>query len=819
MSLLVTLLISATWVNAGSELPVIRIGIIRDGPAVRFPDDIEILKQEIQNLISDEFDVRFPADKNVHGNWTASGIRKVTDRLLTAADVDIVITMGVNASSEICHRKKLAKPVIVLFVINAEMQGLPLRDGASGVRNLCYINSYKSLEEEVRRFRQITPFEKLSVLADSLALQMQPYIPALAKKLADELGTEIHLVPVETTAEEALELPPGTDAVYISPLMRLSPEEFRKVVSGLTDRDLPSFSMHGRQEVELGILAGMSGKTDYQRLTRRVALNVERILSGEDAGTLKVAFRQNELSPEQLIINMATARAISIHPPWAVLTESELINEEITESEIISEKIAESETDSEETGEISRKAVRELTLEIAVSETLSANLDIASNKRKLAAGQEDVREARSNLLPHLDIDTTGALIDDDRAGASNGQAPERSWTVSATATQILYSDKAQSNYTVQKHFQSARTEEHEALKLDIVLDTVTAYLDVLRARTSERILKNNLSLTRANLNRARGRRSVGTASPSEVYRWESEVATVHKQVFSAKARTRQVMIDLNRLLCRPLEEHFSIAEVTLENPMFSISDKRFPSYVDNPEKFRIFREFMVRDGLKNSPELRQADSAIKARERLVISADRAYWQPTVSLQGKVTEHLAEGGAGADPTPMEIPGIGALNMPESDDTDWSVGVVASFPLYSGGAKNAELRRSREELSGLRLERKSLAHKIEERIRVAVHQANASYPAIRLSKDAAEAANKNLDLTTQSYATGVVSIIVLLDAQNASLAANQTAASSVYDFLGDMMNISRAVGEFDFLRTPEEHEKWLRRLKEFNMKSGG
>ena len=110
--LIVLLLIPVIWANADSGLPQIRIGIVRDGPAVRFQDDTEILKQEIKNLTSDEFDVRFPADKDVHGNWTASGIKKAVDRLLTAPDVNIVIAMGVNASSEICHRKKFPKPVI-----------------------------------------------------------------------------------------------------------------------------------------------------------------------------------------------------------------------------------------------------------------------------------------------------------------------------------------------------------------------------------------------------------------------------------------------------------------------------------------------------------------------------------------------------------------------------------------------------------------------------------------------------------------------------------------------------------------------------------
>jgi hypothetical protein len=56
---------------AKSGLPVIRIGIVRDGLAIRFPENLDILKQEILDLTANEFDIRFPDDKNIHGNWAS----------------------------------------------------------------------------------------------------------------------------------------------------------------------------------------------------------------------------------------------------------------------------------------------------------------------------------------------------------------------------------------------------------------------------------------------------------------------------------------------------------------------------------------------------------------------------------------------------------------------------------------------------------------------------------------------------------------------------------------------------------------------------
>jgi len=790
-TILTTIILLIPHLVISASPPTIRIGIVRDGPEVRFKDNTHLLKQEIQQLVADEYAIEFPSESDIHGNWTASEIKHAINKLLASPDVDMVIAMGTNASYEICRREVFPKPVIAPFIIDARMQKLPLKpDGTSGVKNLCYINAYKSFEREVQLFQTITPFKHLAVLVSSLALEIQPYIPDYVKRLEKKLGISIQPVPVATSAHEALALNAGTDAVYISPLMRLSDEEFQKIINSLNEKKIPTFTMQGRMEVKEGVLAGMDRDTDYNRLLRRVALNVQRILSGENAGELNVGFiQENQPINEQMILNMNTARTINIFPPWKILLASKLIFEE------------------------SRAIARTISLERAVKEAVSVNLDLKSDAKQLSAEKEKIVNARASLLPQLSVDSTTLFIDEDRAIASSGMAPERSWKVSATATQVLYSDKVWANYSAHKHGYRAAKQGHRALELDIILNTAIAYINVLKARTFERIQRDNLALTRANLDRARVRHSIGTASPSEVYRWESEIATHYKQVLKAKSQTKQAMIHLNQLLHRPLGEFFDLKDTSLDDPIFEISNDRFMSYVNNPVKLSIFEEFMVKQGIQNAPELKQIDAGIKARERLLIANKREYWLPTVSLQAGLSNQVAEGGKGQHPAMFNIPGLPPMKMAESNDTDWNIALMASLPLFSGGSKGAQLRQTREELAALHFQRESTAQKLEESIRFNIHQASASFPAIRLSKDAAKAAQQNLDLITESYSQGVVSIIVLLDAQNASLAATSMAANSVYDFLIDLMKLNRSAGDFYLFKSSKAQEKWLNRLNTF------
>lgn len=57
---------------------------------------------------------------------------------------------------------------------------------------------------------------------------------------------------------------------------------------------------------------------------------------------------------------------------------------------------------------------------------------------------------------------------------------------------------------------------------------------------------------------------------------------------------------------------------------------------------------------------------------------------------------------------------------------------------------------------------------------------------------------------AYARGAVTVIELLDAQDASLTADAAAAGSQYRFLTTVMALQRAAGGFDFLLPPDERE---------------
>jgi len=758
--------------------PVVNVAIVTDGPSERGIALRTLFLDEMRAVNRGEFDIRAPDDLQVEGDWTLAGVQQVLNRVLEDRRTNLVVTLGVMASHVAARRANLPKPVLAPFVANRTLQDLPYKDGASGKENLSYVSLDIDFQRDLKVFRGIVPFTHLALLLDNATAVAVPGLRDMVMRAERELGIKVTYIVVETSAAQALAaIPTDAQAVYVGPLLRLSSEQYQQLIDGLISRRLPSFAFAGKSDVERGLLLGVGPPLQAERLARRVALNARRILLGEKASTLPVAFAREE----GLTINMRTARAIGFSPSWRLLTSAELLHEE---------------------PEVSGPP---LSLSGAVSEAVKLNLNIRIAQANVAAGKENIRQARSSLLPQIGIGGRHDTIEEDDAAAIPGSA-QRTASGSLRLDQTLYSEPALANLTVQRQLQSARESDSEQVRLDIVLETAQAYFDILRSKTNERVQKDNLRLTRSNLDLARARRRIGTAGPSEVYRWESEISNAQRAVVEAQTLVNVTQMALNALLHRPLEKAVATVEVGLDEPILIASQQRLYELIDNPAHFRLLRDFLVEDAFAAVPELQQLDARISAQERTLASAKRAYWSPTLNLQADRTEIFDRSGTRGP----QLQGI--------DDHQSTLSLQLSLPLVTSGARGAQKQKASEELIGLRLQRQAVAVQVEQRVRATLFNARAAYTAIRLSRDAAAAAESNLDVVRSSYSRGTVSILDLLDAQNAALVADLRSSNAVYNFLRDLMAVERASAHFDFFLTPQDQADWFTRLEHYFAEHG-
>ncbi|MBT3343191.1 MAG: TolC family protein [Gemmatimonadetes bacterium] len=769
------LVLLALSVHAQSETPrpVVEIGVVLDGPQPLQEGIREQLLQELAVLTAREFDVRFPEDREIIGDGTVAAARRGLNALYRDRAVHIVIAGGPIASQAVLVQARqgdgLSKPTIAPIVLDVGLQDAPLHQGASGIHNLSYIVFPSDVRSDVQVFRQVVEFERLGVVVDS---RIHDALPELSEKILAtirELGVQAVIVPATADVDALLNRMTGVDAVYFAHLLPLPSDEVRVLAEGLIDRGLPSFANHA-QQVEQGMLVSLRSMDDRRRLLRRVALNIQSMLLGEPAAKLPVVLQRTD----RLTLNDATVRRLNLSPSWSVMTEAVLVNQ------------AEVAVD------------RSLSLTSTIREAVDRSRDLVAQQRSVDAGRAAVAQARARLLPQVEAAATAVVLDD---ALGSPQQAERQTDASLQLTQVIYSDEARAGWQAEAQLQRGRESALAKLRLDVIQAAASAYLNLLRAQTLERVQKENLDLTRSNLELARVRQQIGISGPAEVHRWESQIATARKAVIDANARRNVAQIEVNRVLDQPLESDFGTMEAGLFDDGLATHDPRFTRFIANKRNFRAFRDFMTEDGLSTAPELVEIDAAIAARRRLLTAAGRAHWLPTLALQGDLTRNVSRDGVGAEFDPA------------GGESTWSVGLRASLPLFSGGGKFAAQARARHEVRQLEEQRAGLAQRLGARIRAALHAAGASYAGISLSEDAAVASARNLELVEDAYGRGVLSILDLLDAQNAAIVAEQTAANAVYDFLLDQMEVERSIGKSYLYAPDEDREVWFQRATHY------
>ncbi len=753
------------------DLKRVTIGVVADGPWVE-ASPFRVYEDRIFELVRGEFDVRFPASLKMSADWTPETVRTAADQLLDNDEVDYILALGVLASNDLARRPTLSKPVIAPFVLDPLLQGIPYENGVSGRPNLTYLTMPHSLRRDLETFREIAPFGRMALLISQRVYAAVPGIDDVIKSETAGMDLIIDRVLVGQTASGTLaNIPPEAEAVYIGPLLNMSPEEVDLLIAGLTERKLPSFSIGGTDLVERGVLASLWPQLDLTQLAQLVAIDVQRVLLGEQLADIPVTI---PVDP-QLTINMKTSRTIEVLPPFTVLPEAQLLKDERGPDR------------------------REVSLSSVLRNAKEANTGLVAKARSLDAGKERVREAKSELYPQLYADLRREFIDSSRPRAGFVRA-ERTLAGSIEFSQMLYSDRVLRDYEVEGYRQTARGADYDALTLEVVLDAGLTYLRLLTFKSIEALEIENLGRNREYLGRAKTRVSIGVASAAETFRWESEIARARSAVLEVQSQRSQAEVTLNRLLHQSQEEGFITAESDIDDPQLGTSDPRLLTFTNDPWLFRVFRDFMVEEGLDASPELKSIDAGLAAQTRVVLGSERSFYVPDVYLRAGLDHAFDTSGTGASTTLI-------------DDTIWDITVNARMPIYLGGSRFATRERARHELIQLRTEREALAERIEERIRLRLHRVSSSQPDIELSSRAARAARQNLDMVASAYTRGVVSIIELIDAQAAALSADKRSATAKFRFLADMLEVQQAVGRFDHFMSPADREEWFGRLQAF------
>lgn len=764
----ISVVFSAGSARAGRNVDV---AFILDAPLELVAVD-KMIRDELSVLLANDYAVRFPESGRFVVNGDRAAAKSAVDKVMADASIEVVVGLGSISAMELSSRGPLPKPSFGALTFDPQLLGLPRVGEASGVRNLNYVTSPVDISELLGVIGQMTKARKIGLLVPGGALAADSSAYERLGELERRTGIDFEVISLSGALPSVVAKVPGdVDALIAVPLLRYSEQEVSALAAAFVSRKLPAFSFLGSREVELGFLASSSPDSEFVRIARRVALNVQRALGGENPGDFPVTLTA---SP-QITINAATAVRIDALPPFDLLVRARLLNREAL------------------------RAGDTLTLEQAMLESVGVNLDLKAEDRVVAAGRSDVLLAIAKLLPQARGAYLATIIDQDRAKEGNGRSPERSQVARVELEQILFDEKLLADVSINKHVLAATEAFRDQVRLDVIQGTGVAFLEVTRAQASQRIQEENERVTRENLKLAETRRKVGTAAAGEVYRWRSQLAQDERSTIFAFRDVRQAEMSLNRILDRKTESLVNLDPHMFGAVTYMFSDERVSAALRTPHGFEALRAWFAEDAIKYAPELRQLAAQVAAQERFLASTEREFWSPKLSVNGRLDGIIDEDGAGTTPPRND------------DDQEWRVGFEASIPLFEGGRRVFQTRQARDVLSELRIREDAERKRVDEAVRRAAFQAWSSFMAIDLSRAAAEAAARNLDLVTKSYSRGTVSVVDLLDAQNAATTSADEAENAVFDHLIDVLDLQRAIGRFWMFESEEDRRGELEAIR--------
>ena len=759
-----------------------RISFIIDGKTKQYDAFAQSLKQEVSKLLSRDIKVVFPKSKRYYGHWNYNRIEWIIDKELRSSSSDMIITIGILSSSAIAKKKTLPKPVVATMIIDPEMQGIPLnkKRGISNRHNLNYIRPFGAIDDDIVTIKEIFKPKSIAVCVDSTLFAHNKNITRYIKKKFKKKIQKLQIVVVDKNISQVVEkIDPATDVVYTTPLLSLDREQKKEFYALLAAKKFKTFAAQGAGDVELGALLADNGKTDFKKFTRQLALNIQQIVLGSDAGTQDVNFVTNK----SVYINLATASKIGYKPSWELLSLATVVD-----------------------GAGDKKGVA--SIESIMDLSIERNLDVKAANFSVGQSKAHYKGAKSGYLPQVNIGVEARQVDQDRATASLGLLNETSADAYLLLAQQIYNQKVFSQVSINRHFLKSQMHSEDFVKLQIGLQAAQQYINVLKFENTLKIQKQNLELTKQNLKAANVRLQIGVGSVKDIYRWESKLANDKNTLLQTLVNVKQAKNTLLTLMNLNTARELNLEDLKIDDPVFLTHHKEIQEYFIDQQKFEKLKAYLLSVAKKNMPSLSQYKEIVKTKQEIVNMEEKVMYIPTISVEGGMRTHfIKSSNTVRDDDPY------LQKYPYADSTDWDIGVYVRYPLYEGGAQKAQLEAAKFDLEQVYAKRNKLENDIANNLLNSLYQSRALFLSIKLAKTALENSKKNLAVTKDIYNQGNSSIIYLLDAQSDTLRAAVQLNDTKYNFLKYLMSVQYYIGQVNFNLDESEWSEWYSGLVKF------
>ncbi|QPH54070.1 TolC family outer membrane protein [Pontivivens ytuae] len=298
------------------------------------------------------------------------------------------------------------------------------------------------------------------------------------------------------------------------------------------------------------------------------------------------------------------------------------------------------------------------TLTDALVRAYNTNPTLEISRAALRAADEEVPQARAGLRPNVDAIGTATLsTNNDRFFGGRDDFTDRE-TIQLDADWTIFDGGATSAATNAALADvNAQRAALVTAEQNLLLDTITAYMDVRRDLQFVRLAENNVVVIGRQLQAASDRFEVGEVTRTDVSQARARLASSRTNLVTNEGAAE-----------RSAETYEAIVGVRPGDLAPPPPTPELPAT----------EEDAIAIAMANEPSLQNLRAQVEASEFRVRQA-RAAFRPNVSLNGNLTA-----GNGFED--------GAFDGARSSTRDTTVGANVTLPLYRGGALSSAVRQA-------------------------------------------------------------------------------------------------------------------------------
>ena len=407
----------------------------------------------------------------------------------------------------------------------------------------------------------------------------------------------------------------------------------------------------------------------------------------------------------------------------------------------------------------------ELTLDSAINMALEKNRPLLQSRYNRSASGWGVANAVSNWLPKASFITTWSKVDDETYDEAMelyglqeqmGLNPERilwknNYSSSIRVVQPIFNAGAE--YTairagaIDYKLNKYTTED---VHVQIIRDVKTAYHNAVKSRALFKVQRESLLLANNSLQLVRSKFEVGSATKSDVLRWEAQVAGTEGYLVNQENEYNLALIELARIIGSPLDAKWTLPAV---------------------------------DTQVSENELSIAKESEKAGSTTPLTINSHPSVAAMNQNVELTQVQVEGAVGRFLPNVNFTYDYAWAMDDSilpdDDTNWTMGINFEFPLFQGfGAITGVGQSAYQYKSG-----KKSGEEFNRNFLQVAYAAKMTIKAARLrlisARKAEVSSKENLEIITNRTDLGITTNLEQLDAQLAYQQARSDLISAISD----------------------------------------